>query len=64
MQTHGYLIIDNQKILILVRHKKYGCSLKKRLTGKDGNFFEDESCYLSQNKEMLDGLLLGKVINI
>jgi len=64
MQTHGHLIIDNQKILVLVRNRKYGCALKLRHTGKDGNYFEDESCYLSQNKEMFDRLLSGKVINI
>ena len=66
MQTHGHLIIDNQKILVLVRHKKYGCAIKKRLTGTDGTFFEDESCFLSleENKEMLDELLVGVVIDV
>ena len=69
MQTHGYLMINNQKILVLERGikidtKLYGRALKLRHTGKDGNYFEDESCYLSQNKEMFDRLLSGKVINI
>ena len=63
-QTCGYLTINNQKVLILVRSKKYGCALKLRLTGKDGNFFEDESYFLSKNKEIFDRLLSGKVINI
>jgi len=64
MQTHGHLIINNQKILVLVRNKKYGCALKLRLTGKDGNFFEDESYFLSKNKERFDRLLSGDVINV
>ena len=64
MQTHGYLIVNNQKVLILVRNKKYGRALKLRLTGSDGNCFEDESIFLSENKELFEKLLSGKVINI
>ena len=64
MQIHGHLIINNQKILVLVRHKKYGRALKIRLTGKDGNFFEDESYFLLKNKEVFDRLLSGEVIDI
>jgi len=64
MQTHGHLMINNQMILVLVRHKKYGRAFKKRLTGTDGTFFEDESCFLSNNKEIFDRLLSGEVINI
>lgn len=64
MQAHGYLMIDDQKILILVRNKKYSRALKLRLTGKDGFFFEDESYFLSKNKEISDRLLSGEVINI
>ena len=64
MQTHGYLIVNNQKVLILVQSKKYSRALKLRLTGTDGDFFEEESYFLSKNKEVFDRLLLGKVINI
>ena len=64
MQTRGYLIVNNQKVLILVRNKKYGRALKLRLTGTDGNFFEDESYFLSKNKEIFEKLLSGEVIYI
>jgi len=64
MQTHGYLMINDQKILVLARNKRYGRAFKKRFAGTDGTFFEDESCFLSKNKEIFDRLLLGKVINI
>ena len=64
MQTYGYLKINNRKVLILVRNKKYGRALKLRLTGKDSNFFEDESYFLSKNKEIFDRLLSGEVIDI
>ena len=64
MQIHGYLIINNQKVLILVRNKKYGRALKLRLTGADGNFFEEESYFLSRNKDTFKRLSSGKVIDI
>ena len=64
MQTHGYLKINNRKVLILVRNKKYGRAIKLRFTGKDGNLFEDESCFLSKNKEIFDILLSGRAITI
>lgn len=64
MQTHGYLMINNQKVLILVQNKKYSQALKLRLTGMDGNFFEDESCFMSQNQELFEKLLSGEVVNI
>lgn len=64
MQTHGYIIVENQKILVLVRNKKYSRVLKIRYTGVDGNFFEDESIYLSEDKKTFTRLLAGKVIDI
>jgi len=66
MQTHGYLTIGDKKILILVRGKKYSSALKLRFTGKDGNYFEEESIFLSEskNKKLLDNLLAGDVIYI
>ena len=64
MQTHGYLMIKDKKILILVRVKKYSHTLKLRFTGSDGSYFPDESIFLSENKKILDNLLTGKVIDI
>jgi len=64
MQTHGYLMIKDKKILILVRSRKYSRALKLRFTGSDGNYFEEESIFLSENKKILDNLLTGNVIYI
>ncbi|GAI95110.1 unnamed protein product [marine sediment metagenome] len=66
MQTHGYLMIKDKKILILVHPKKYFNALKLRFTGSDGNYFKDESIFLSlsENKKILDNLLDGKVVEI
>ena len=64
MQTYGYLMIKDKKILILVRSKKYSRALKIRFTGSDGNYFEEESIFLSKNKKILDNLLTGNVIYI
>jgi hypothetical protein len=64
MQTHGYLMIKDKKILILIHSKKYTHALKLRFTGSDGNYFEEESIFLSENKKILDNLLAGKVIDI
>ncbi|GAH73647.1 unnamed protein product [marine sediment metagenome] len=64
MQTHGYLIVNKQKILVLVRDKKYSRILKLRFSGTDGNFFEDESYFLTKNKNIFNKLLAEEVINI
>jgi len=64
MQTYGYLMIKDKKILILVRSKKYSHTLKLRLAGSDGSYFGEESIFLSENKKILDNLLAGKVIDI
>ena len=64
MQTHGYLIVNKQKVLVLVRDKKYSCTLKLRLSGSDGTFFKDESYFLTENEMIFSQLLAGRVINI
>ena len=66
MQGHGYLMIEDKKILILFRSKKYTRALKLRFTGSDGHYFKSESIFLSEleNKKTLDNLLAGKVIEI
>lgn len=64
MQTIGYLEIYEEKILVLVRQKKYTRQLKIRKSGQDGVFFEDESLYLQNNPEMLLRLKLGQVIEL
>ena len=70
MQTTGYIIDQrtNSKIKVLVRGgRKYDNTLyerllKMRITGKDGNHFEDEENYLNQNYNIFDELLNGEII--
>ena len=64
MQTHGYLIVDKQKVLVLVRDKKHSRTLKLRLSGLDGTFFKDESYFLTENEMIFNQLLAGRVIDI
>ena len=64
MQTLGYLMVNNQKVLVLVRSKKYSRIFKLRLTGKDGDFFDEESYFMSKNKEFFEKLLSGKVVDL
>ena len=65
MQTIGFVKIDQEKILVLIRDgKSYNLSrhLKLRKTGKDGVFMVDESNYLNDNPEIVKRLKAGEVI--
>ena len=64
MQTIGYVILDNQKVLVLVRARKYGRSLKLRKTGKDGIHFSDEQVGLQADPELKAALLNNQVVNL
>ena len=65
-QICGYVVIEKQKLLVLIRSKKYSRTLKLRFSGLDGSFFEDESMFLSSpaNKNIFTKLLDGEVIDI
>jgi len=64
MQTTGYLAVDKQITLILVRQKKYGRALKIRKSGGLGTYFEDESIFLQDNPSLFKQLKDGNVISI
>lgn len=64
MQTTGHLIINGQKVLVLVRAEKYGRALKIRKSGQDGNRFEDEEFYFLEYPNRLQELMDGKVIHV
>lgn len=64
LQTLGYLLIDDKKILVLVRQKKYTRCFKLRKSGADGSRFEEEEIYLSKNRQKLYRLLNGEVIEL
>lgn len=65
MQTTGHIIINNEKIKLLVRTSKGLTFLKIRKTGKDGFFLDHMQNYLTDyNKEALKRLLEGETIGI
>jgi hypothetical protein len=66
MQTTGHIIINREKIKVLVRlcSKREALLLKIRETGKDGTFFQDESDFLSDNPAVLDELKNGRTISL
>lgn len=64
MQTTGHLIIQGEKVLVLVRSRKYGVALKVRKSGGVGRYFPDESFHLNENPELTKDLLSGKTIRI
>lgn len=66
MQTTGYVQINGQKVLVLVRQGKHFRSLKIRKSGKEGSFFTDESDFLSlpENQNLANDLINGRVIKV
>lgn len=69
MQTTGYLLINGEKFKVLMRTKKvlgdkfcHYSLFKLRTSGKDGNFFTDESIHLADNPELVERLKNGEVI--
>ena len=66
MQTTGYLIINGQKVLVLVRQKRYSRLLKLRKNGRDGQHFEAEEQFLTlpENRHLLEQLLRGETIEV
>ena len=64
MQTTGYMIVGNEKILVLCRQKRLSRQFKIRTSGKDGNEFTDESIALKDMPELLAKLKKGEVIEL
>jgi hypothetical protein len=64
MQTTGYIKINNETILILVRQKKYSRLLKIRNTGQKGCHFVDEELHLKGHINKLKALKYGKTIEL
>lgn len=62
MQTTGYVIVNGEKVKVLVRDMKHGRALKKRDRGREGQHFVDESAYLEQEPAMAKALLKGNVV--
>lgn len=64
MQTTGYIKIDKEKILLLVRSWKYGVALKIRKSGTDGQHLVDEEYYFDSDRDALNNLMVGKVVHV
>lgn len=69
MQNTGYVIVNNEKILILERQphprsKNPRWSLKFRKSGKDGEFLKTHSEYLSEYPNLVQKLQKGEVITM
>lgn len=66
MQFHGYLMINQEKILVLVRENRTTRSIQVRASGRPGTFLEDESTFLSfpENQDLVVGLKQGNVIHL
>lgn len=64
MQYTGYLLINNEKIKVLVREGKTYRSLKIRQSGVDSNFLSDESDYLASYPSLIRELKNGSQISV
>lgn len=64
MQQTGYVIIDGEKIKVLVRDKKYSRLLKIRLSGRDGREMTDEQEYLKDYPSLVTLLKGGASIDL
>ena len=64
MQTTGYLIINSEKILVLVRPTTYGRSFKIRKSGKDGARFDEEERYLKDHPILVDDLKRDFIVKL
>lgn len=67
-QQLGHVIVDTKKIKILYRvcHKKDSgyVSIKLRKSGKDGDYLDSESIFLSDSPEHLERLEAGETLKL
>lgn len=64
MQYTGYLLVNNEKIKVLIREGKTYRSLKVRQSGVDGNFLSDESDHLASYPSLIRELKNGSQISV
>lgn len=66
VQDLGYVIVDNEIILVLFRSRPRGRTLKLRSSqsGERGQYLEDESYFLEDNPDYVEKLLNGGVITL
>ena len=64
MQQLGYVVVNGETILLLVRREKYGVALKLRASGVNGRHMEDEENGLNELPELVEQLKSGRVIHV
>ena len=64
MQTIGYMVVDDEKLKVLVRQAKYHRAFKLRKSGQDGTHFDEEEDYLNKNPRLVSKLKSGEVIHL
>ena len=68
MQTIGYIMLDNRKVLVLVQDTKIMIYIKIRKSGSNGTHFKDEEVYLNlqnaKSRHQKKNLLSGKTIRL
>ena len=64
MQTTGYMMIDGQKVLVLIRRERYGVAVKLRRSGREGVHLTDEEAHLRENPDLVAALHVGSVLHL
>jgi len=64
MQQTGYLKVNGEKILVLVRAKKYSRQFKVRRSGRDGTRYKAEEEHLREYPQALRALRNGEVVEM
>lgn len=64
MQFLAHLIVDSEKVKILVQETKTRRRLKLRLTGDLGVLLDEESAFLQENQSLFQSLKAGEVVSL
>jgi hypothetical protein len=65
MQKLSHIIVNGEKIKVLVRQKNYySINMKIRNSGSDGDFLKAESEFLQENPNLLNDLKKGIIITL
>lgn len=64
MQQAGYIEINGETILLLVREKKYSRLLLRRKTGQKGQHMSDEQDFLIEHPDAVERLRRGDQLEL
>ena len=60
MKISGHVLVNGEKVKVLLLTSRTSHCLKLRTSGKDGNLLEDESSWLTDDKEAFLRLKSGE----